>query len=713
MDPSREMNGADVLLPSTDGGLAPLEQSELEALQAASFNEPINILLVDDEPKNLTVLETILENPGYRLVRAESADEALLALVNEEFALIVLDIQMPKMSGFELAQMIKQRKRTATIPIIFLTAHFGEDQHILEGYETGAVDYLHKPINSVILRSKVAVFADLHRKTRDSQRSQQHLLAEVTERRRVQEELRQLNQELEQRVEMRTSELSRANAALSESEERLRRAQQAGQVGIWEWDFRTGLGIWSDAARSVFHLPETDEKISFETGLSHVHPDDRSRVMAKLNEARSADSYRDEFRIVDDAGIAKWVELVGGVEFQGAEPVRMRGAVRNITERKEIELELKESNRRKDQFLAMLGHELRNPLAPIRNAVSILEMISESNSEMNWCRDVLDRQVKQMTRLVDDLLDVSRVSRGKIQLQREVLDLRVAVQQAIESCRPLIDTRRHRLTISLSPTPIYVDCDLARISQVIANLLNNAAKYTDEGGEIGLTLDVVDGPTKEARVRVTDNGRGISADVINHLFELFFQADHNLDRSDGGLGIGLSLVRSIVEMHGGRVEVRSPGPGRGSEFCILLPSCSPPVTEKGPNDVNKPAPGNGMRMLVVDDNRDAAKSMSMVLSIRGYDVTMAFDGKEAVEKALHERPGVILLDIGLPLLNGYEACQRMRQNGLTDQLIIAVTGYGQEDDRRLSGEAGFDYHLVKPVDINALEKLLREHVMVK
>lgn len=712
MDSSRETNRADVLLPSTDDGLAPLDRSDINAPNAAAITEPINILLVDDEPKNLTVLETILDDPGYRLVRAESADEALLALVNEEFALIVLDIQMPKMSGFELAQMIKQRRRTAAIPIIFLTAHFGEDQHVLEGYETGAVDYLHKPINSVILRSKVAVFADLHRKTRDSLRSQQNLMAEVAERRRVQEELRQLNQELEQRVADRTSELSQANVALSESEDRLRRAQHAGQVGIWEWDFRTGLGAWSDAARLAFHLPD-EEKMNFEACLSHVHLEDRVRVDAKLNEARARTSYHDEFRIVDSAGKSKWVELIGGAEFHGTEPVGMRGAVRNITERKEIELELKESNRRKDQFLAMLGHELRNPLAPIRNAVSILEMISESNAEMNWCRDVLDRQVKQMTRLVDDLLDVSRVSRGKIQLQKEVLDIRSAAQQAVESCRPLIDTRRHRLTISLPAEPVHVECDLARVSQVIANLLNNAAKYTDEGGEIELSLDQIETPTKAARVRVKDNGRGISPEVINHLFDLFFQADHNLDRSDGGLGIGLSLVRSIVEMHGGRVEVKSAGAGMGSEFSILLPVGKHDVVKKNSHDTHKPTPGNGVKMLVVDDNRDAAKSMSMVLAIRGYDVTMAFDGKEAVDKAVQEKPGVILLDIGLPLLNGYEACQQMRQAGLTDQLIVAVTGYGQEDDRRLSGEAGFDHHLVKPVDINALEKLLRQHIYAK
>jgi CheY-like chemotaxis protein len=317
-----------------------------------------------------------------------------------------------------------------------------------------------------------------------------------------------------------------------------------------------------------------------------------------------------------------------------------------------------------------------------------------------------------LTRLVDDLLDVSRVSRGKIQLQKENFDLTVAVHQAVESCRPLIDARRHHLNLAIPSEPVYIDGDLARLSQVVANLLNNAAKYTDEGGAIGLTLESCR-EAGEAMIRVTDNGRGIAPAEMEHLFELFYQADHNLDRSDGGLGIGLSLVRSLVNMHHGRVEVRSDGAGRGSEFTIWLP-CS----RQAPHEQAAPPQAaqhvtDGMKLLVVDDNRDSAKSMGILLNLLGYQVTLAHDGREAVNTALKQKPDAILLDIGLPELNGYQACRQMREGGLTRQLIIAMTGYGQEEDRKLSQEAGFDHHLVKPVSMPALEALLSRRAALK
>ena len=551
-------------------------------------DELINILLVDDEPRNLTVLETILANPGYRLVRAESADQALLALVGEEFAVIVLDIQMPGMSGFELAQMIKQRKKTSAVPIIFLTAYYSEDQHVLEGYGTGAVDYLHKPVNATILRCKVAVFADLHRKTRETALANRALLAEVTERRRVQEEMRQLNNDLEYRVAERTSELLEANAALQQ-----------------------------------------------------------------------------------------------------------------------VELELKENDRRKDQFLAMLGHELRNPLAPIRNAVSILRQLGLDHADLNWCRDVLDRQSEHLTRLVDDLLDVSRVSRGKIQLDKENVDITVAAQQAVESCRPIINARRHELTLTLSRVPVHVHGDITRLAQVISNLINNAAKYTDEGGRIWLAVERADGDDRHAVIRVKDNGCGLDAAAIASLFELFYQVEGNLDRSDGGLGVGLALVRSIVELHGGTVEARSEGRGRGSEFIVRLPlAAETAVPESGAPPVPDKSAVTAMRILVVDDNHDAARSLAMLLKILGHEVLMAHDGNAAVAVALQERPDVVLLDIGLPGLDGYQACRSMRRQGMTSELIVALTGYGLEKDRQLAEEAGFDAHMVKPVDMPALLQLL-------
>lgn len=557
-----------------------------------SGDEPVNILLVDDEPRNLMVLQSILDDPGYRLVSVESGDQALLALVASEFAVIVLDIHMPGMNGFELAHMIKSRPKSASIPIIFLTAHYSEDRHVLEGYGTGAVDYLHKPVNATIFRSKVAVFAELFRRSRESSLANRALTAEVTERRRVQQEMQALHGELEHRVEERTAELIAANRALQH-----------------------------------------------------------------------------------------------------------------------IQRELKEADRRKDQFLAMLGHELRNPLAPIRNAISIVRKLGIEHADLNWCRDVIERQTEHLTRLVDDLLDVSRVSRGKIQIERGIVDLSVAVQQAVEICRPLIDARRHELILSLPAKPMLVEGDLTRLSQVVANLINNAAKYTDEGGKLWVAVEGEGDDDGSAVIKVRDNGRGLDAESIANLFQLFFQADINLDRSDGGLGVGLALVRSLVEMHGGTVEATSPGRGQGSEFVVRLHRAAPMSAAKAPIPENTDVAG--LRILVVDDNGDAARSLSMMLNILGHSTSMAHDGHSAVEAAMRERPDVVLLDIGLPGMNGYEVCRLLRQQGLTEELILAVTGYGQENDRQLAREAGFDVHLVKPVGLPAIQQLLASHAAKK
>jgi len=673
---------------------------------------PIKILLVDDEPKNLVVLETVLDDPGYRHVKAASADEALLALVQHDFALIILDIQMPGMSGFELAHMIKQRKKTAGIPIIFLTAYYSEDQHILEGYETGAVDYLHKPVIATILQSKVAVFADLYRATQELAATNHTLQAEVAERTRFQVELQRLNVELEDRVAARTTELSAANAALRESEERLRLAQEAAKVGIWSLDLDTGLGLWTDAAWDIFDPDGKGEQVTRSRWLSYVHPDDRQRAETGLRTPSRSGRYRDEYRIQFPGGAVKWVEAVGAFErTTEGKAVAIRGAVRDVTEQKELELELKEAGRRKDEFLAMLGHELRNPLAPIRNAVSILRKLGGEDPDHNWCQDVIDRQAEQLTRIVDDLLDVSRVSRGKIQLHRARLDFSRAIQNAIETTRHLIEGRGHTLHVALPREPLLVDGDLARLSQVVANLLNNAAKYTDEGGTIWLTAEAETQSEPWAVVRVRDTGRGFDSSVREHLFSLFFQADRTIDRSDGGLGIGLALVRSLVEMHGGKVEARSPGRGQGSEFVVRLPQLVEPVVPPGPQASSPLETMPSARILVVDDNQDAARTLGMLLNVMGHEVSLAHDGDRAVEAALLERPDAIFLDIGLPKRNGYEVCEFLRAQGMVKPLIVAMTGYGQEEDRRRSDEAGFDEHLVKPVGLQTIQQILRGYLL--
>ncbi len=357
----------------------------------------------------------------------------------------------------------------------------------------------------------------------------------------------------------------------------------------------------------------------------------------------------------------------------------------------------------------MLGHELRNPLAPICNAVAILKRDDVGQEHLAWCREVIERQVLHLTRLVDDLLDVSRVSRGKVQLSKETLDLAGVVHQAVEICRPLIDSRGHSLELALPAAPVLVEGDGTRLAQVVANLINNAAKYTSEQGCIAVTLETDAGAPGQAVIRVRDNGRGLDPEAIGNLFQLFYQVDRNLDRADGGLGVGLALVRSLVELHGGTVEAASPGRGLGSEFIVRLPRAmrTSPAAPPMATVPREPA-ASPLRILVVDDNRDAAHSTSRMLEILGHQVVVAHEGRQAIETALRERPEVVLLDIGLPGLTGYEVCRSLRRQGMTGELIVAITGYGQESDRRLATEAGFDAHFVKPVGLAALQQLLAE-----
>jgi signal transduction histidine kinase/CheY-like chemotaxis protein len=384
---------------------------------------------------------------------------------------------------------------------------------------------------------------------------------------------------------------------------------------------------------------------------------------------------------------------------------------REVAQRQRLEKELQrradelaDADRRKDEFLAMLGHELRNPLAPIRNAVHLLRRLAASDPNLRQPTDLIERQVQAMTRLVDDLLDVSRITRGKIQLRREPVDLAAAVTRGVETARPLIDAHGHVLTVTLPPEPIRLEADPTRLAQVIGNLLTNAAKYTEQGGHIGLTVERRPG---EAAVRVRDDGVGIPAALLPQVFDLFAQGDRSPARSEGGLGIGLTLVKNLVEMHGGRVEARSEGPGQGSEFVVRLPL----PDEQAPNEGEAAAGGRRpvppRRVLVVDDNVDAAESLATLLRVDRHEVRTAHDGPTALEEAATFRPEVVLLDIGLPKMDGYEVARRLRgQDGFQKALLVALTGYGQEEDRRRAAAAGFDAYLVKPADPAALHDLL-------
>jgi signal transduction histidine kinase/ActR/RegA family two-component response regulator len=380
----------------------------------------------------------------------------------------------------------------------------------------------------------------------------------------------------------------------------------------------------------------------------------------------------------------------------------------HLVERRRAEEALQEANRRKDEFLAMLAHELRNPLAPLSNALQLLRRDNLGADRVERLREMMERQVHQLTHLVDDLLEVSRITRGKIRLRKERVDLAAVVARAVETSRAFIEAQAHTLTVELPAEPLWCDVDPVRVEQVLGNLLNNAAKYMEKGGQIWLAAEPADG---QVVIRVRDTGVGIAPEVLPHIFDLFTQADHSLDRSRGGLGIGLSLVRSLVEMHGGRVEAFSDGPGQGSEFTLRLPVLTPGNAAQEVYDGPEIAAAGSVsrRVLVVDDNADSAETVASLLRAWKHEVKVAYDGPSALELARSYQPDVVLLDIGLPGMDGYQVARQLRrQPGFARVVLVAMTGYGREEDFRRSREAGFDQHLVKPIDASLLKRTLAE-----
>ena len=681
-------------------------------------NDPINILIVDDEPKNLTVLETVLDDPGYRLVRAESADQALLALVATEFALLILDIRMPGMTGFELAHLIRQRKKTEQVPIIFLTAYYNEDQHVLEGYGTGAVDYLHKPVNPAILRSKVAIFADLHRKTRALEVANRALLAEVTERRDAQTQLRELNETLEDRVQQRTDDLLERTKQLETQREQLRASEEFNRSlmegtadCVQVLDLLGRLVYVNSAGRRQLEMADFESPRLRD--WSALWPQEaRPAIQGALAQALEGSAASFTALRPSSTGTHKWWNvLVSPIRDRiGGQIVRLLAVSRDVTEARETEQALRKSDQEKDNFIATLAHELRNPLAPISNAVHLLRQPDATEAQRNWCRDIIDRQVSQMSRLLEALLDVSRLSRSKLALRLELLDVATVIERALEIARPWIDKGGQSLEVILPPEPLMLTGDLTRLAQVLSNILINAAKYTPAGGHIRLTA-AQEGT--EVLLRATDNGVGIDAQHLTQIFEMFTQVPSAQSASEGGLGIGLCLARGLVELHGGRLTAQSEGLGKGSEFVVRLPlalSKTPPqpVIQSPAPDVGMQKPAGPYRILVVDDLRDSADSLGQVLQSMGHEVRVIYSGEEALHTTEQFRPHVAFIDIGMPDIDGYEVCRRIRaQPWARTTTLIAQTGWGQEFDRRRTKAAGFDQHLVKPLDWSVIEALLR------
>jgi signal transduction histidine kinase len=404
-------------------------------------------------------------------------------------------------------------------------------------------------------------------------------------------------------------------------------------------------------------------------------------------------------------------EKTRDLELANSELAKTNQALeREITERKRFEQELQEADRRKDEFLAMLSHELRNPLAAISNVAHVMKASPAIDPQLRWARDVLGRQTGHLTRLIDDLLDVSRITRGKVTLRREALELKSIVAAAVETTRTLINQRGHTLQVDVPEEAIPVVGDRVRLTQVVDNVLTNAAKYTQEGGRITVSLETVPGTPGEAVIRITDTGVGIPADLLPNLFQLFRRADDSLARSEGGLGIGLALARGLVEMHGGRIEALSDGPGKGSEFVIRLPRAgivdAAEPQPRQPADAHK-GEARPLRVLVVDDSIDSAESMAIILEMSGHNVRKAHNGVDALSAAAEYRPDVVLMDIGMPGMSGHEVARKMRENAsLREVVLIAMTGYGRQVDREQSRAAGFDHHLVKPLDFDKLNEVL-------
>jgi PAS domain S-box-containing protein len=499
-----------------------------------------------------------------------------------------------------------------------------------------------------------------------------------------------------------------AQRDLRRSEDLRQLALDASRMGTFTWDPEHDRSEPDARALELFGITGSS-MLRLDTALTElIDPQDRAcyaRAIARALDPAGKGALQEDILITrPNDGSKRWLALSGQAFFEG-EPrraVRMIVTATDITERKHVEEALRLADLQKDEFLAMLAHELRNPLAPISMAGALLSRSVVGDDRSRFAIETIKRQTRQLTRLVDDLLDVSRITRGRIVLQRLPIDLAGAIAQAVETVEPQLREKEHRISVTTSNyQPLYISGDLTRIVQCMANVLGNAAKYTDPGGEIRVRTR---SEGSSAVIEVSDTGVGISAELLPRIFDLFVQGDRTLDRAQGGLGIGLSVVKRLVEMHEGEITARSAGLGRGSTFEIRLPRTERPQAQV--------ADGSGIsspprRVLIVDDNVDAANTLAALLNSMSHETSTAFSGEEALEQLRTFEPDVVLLDIGLPVMNGYELAQRLRRNPkLKHVRLIALTGYGQTEDRQRALAEGFEEHLVKPVDVQTLERIL-------
>jgi PAS domain S-box-containing protein len=550
--------------------------------------EDVKILIVDDDPRNLDALEVMLESSGCSFVRAQSGDEALIAMLRHNFAAIILDIRMPGMNGIELAHLVKQRRRTRDVPILFLTAHLVDDADVLRGYGVGGVDYLSKPLNADILRSKVAVFVELFRKTRQLAAINAALQTEVVERHRAQQALAQANQELELRVAERTAALTVAHRGVRENEERLRLAMDVAQMAAWEWDVATDQMTWSTDPEALFGFPAG----SFGPQLrirSAVHPDDRARVDAALSKALSDGLYECEYRVLRPAGSVVWVTERGQVLRRPDGSLdKIVGVSRDVSAQRRAEQEgerllireraardeAERQSRFKDEFLATLSHELRTPINAILGWLSILAR-GEAVRDPAKAIEVIQRNAQMQAKLIEDLLEMNKLTSGTARLDVALVDVKTTVESALQALQPTAEAKGVHINASIDPAVPQMTADARRLQQVIWNLVHNAIKFTPDKGRVDVAVTWT---SASVQIRVADTGQGIPTEFLPYVFDRFRQADSSATRGAWGLGIGLSIAKHIVELHGGTITAESGGPGQGATFLVQLPASRPAVT---------------------------------------------------------------------------------------------------------------------------------------
>ncbi|WP_164103875.1 hybrid sensor histidine kinase/response regulator [Candidatus Laterigemmans baculatus] len=675
------------------------------------------VLVLAPTPGDAKLSQSILDEAGFRSRICRDLQELIQAFSAGAGAILVTEEGLVSDGANRLVEMLRDQPTWSDVPIVLLCGEGAESSVGVWAMESlGNVTVLERPVRVTTLVSSL-------RTALKARRRQYELRDQLESLRQSQKSLREANARLNLLWETATILFgsNEPDAILPKIFEQIRPHLQLDlyfhfmrRDGEEALQLQSFAGLSDEAAKSISHIG-CDQAI-----CGTVARERRPVVASYIQHSQDPKA-----QLVKGWGVRAYAcnpliaggKLLGTLSFASRTRNRFTPPeiafletithyVTIVYERMEFIRALREDDRRKDEFLATLAHELRNPLAPIRSSLDLMRLAGNDPTLSAEVCEVLEAQVRQMVHLVDDLMDVSRITRGKLVLRKSRMDLAIAVRSAVDAAKGLIDDSGHQLTVELPEQPLWLEADPTRLTQVFSNLLNNAAKYTQRNGRIWLTVEQ---QPEVAVVTIRDNGTGIPGHMLESIFSMFTQVDHSLERGQGGLGIGLTLVKTLVEMHDGSITVHSDGEGHGSEFVVRLPLVASADEPAAAASSEPPKTSQRLQVLVVDDNEDAAKMLAMIVRALGHEVQTAHDGSQAVERAAASRPDVVLMDLGMPRMNGYEAAQKIReQEWGKEVLLVALTGWGQEEDRRRTKAAGFDHHLVKPVESAVLQQLFAE-----